>query len=211
MQDRRSFLKAMAAATAGIVAVGCESSAPPPPASQVPRREVSIGGRRVTVVDIHGHCAVAAVEDVIRGTPVERTMSGNRILGPHRLDLSNERGIDVQVLSANQYWWYRADRELSRDIIRVQDEEIAEWIAMYPDRFVGLTSVAVQHPELAAEQLDYAVNQLNFRGASVGGHVNGESLTERKYDTFWAKAEELAVPVFMHPGGADNIVPGGGV
>lgn len=206
MQDRRSFLKAMAAATAGMVVAGCESSAPPPPASQVPRREVSIGGRRVTVVDIHGHCAVAAVEDVIRGTPVERNMSGNRILGPHRLGLSNERGIDVQVLSANQYWWYRADRELSRDIIRVQDDGIAEWIAMYPDRFVGLTSVAVQHPELAAEQLDYAVNQLNFRGASVGGHVNGESLTERKYDAFWAKAEELAVPVFMHPGGADNIV-----
>ena len=204
MQDRRSFLKAMTAATAGMFVMGCESTTTP--ASQVPRREVSIGGRRVTVVDIHGHCAVAEVENVILGTNVERAMSENRILGPHRLDLVNERGIDVQVLSANQYWWYAADRELARDIIRVQDEGIADWVAMYPDRFVALTSVALQHPELAAEQLEYAVNQLNFRGASVAGHVNGESLTERRYDPFWAKAEELAVPVFMHPGGADNVV-----
>jgi aminocarboxymuconate-semialdehyde decarboxylase len=30
-----------------------------------------------------------------------------------------------------------------------------------------------------------------------------------KYDAFWAKAEELEVPVFMHPGGAENIVRDG--
>jgi len=203
MHDRRSFLKTLAVATAGLSFSGCEA---PPPASQVPRREVSIAGRRVTVVDIHGHCAVTEVEEVIRGTNVQRAMSQNRILGTHRLDEMNRRGIDIQVLSANQYWWYRADRDLAHDIIRVQDEGIAEWVETYPDRFVALTSVALQHPELAAEQLDYAVNQLNFRGASVAGHVNGESPSERKYDPFWAKAEELSVPVFMHPGGADNVL-----
>ena len=66
--------------------------------------------------------------------------------------------------------------------------------------------MALQHPELAAEQLEYAVNELNFRGASIGGHVLGESLTERRFDPFWAKAEELSAPIFMHPGGADNLL-----
>ena len=202
MHDRRTFLKSMTAAAVGMGLAGVVPSA----VSQVPRREVSIGGQRVTVVDIHGHCAVIEVEDVIRGTEVERRMSRNRILGPHRIDALNERGIDIQVLSANQYWWYRADRELARDIIRAQDDGIAAWVAEHPDRFVALTSVALQHPELAAEQLEYAVNELNFRGASIGGHVLGESLTERRYDPFWAKAEELSAPVFIHPGGADNLL-----
>jgi aminocarboxymuconate-semialdehyde decarboxylase len=40
----------------------------------------------------------------------------------------------------------------------------------------------------------------------VGGHVNGESLSLPKYDPFWAKVQELGVPVFMHPGGADNVL-----
>ncbi len=202
MGNRREFLKTAAGATAGMFAIGGLLDA----VAQVPRREVFIGGRRVKVVDIHGHCAIQEVEDIIRGTNVERRMSGNRLLGPHRLDLINERGIDVQVMSANQYWWYAADQKLARDIIRVQDEGIATWIERYPDRFVALTSVALQHPELAAEQLEYAVKELNFRGASVAGHVAGEALALAKFDPFWAKAEELAVPVFMHPGGADNIV-----
>ncbi len=202
MASRRDFLTNATGAVAGFYAFG----ALPLAVAQVPRREVSIGGRRVKVVDIHGHCAIEAVEEVIRGTNVERTVSSNRLLGPHRLDLINERGIDVQVMSANQYWWYAADEKLARDIIRIQDEGIAEWIANHPDRFVALTSVALQHPELAAEQLEYAVKELNFRGASVAGHVAGASLTLAKFDPFWAKAEELAVPVFMHPGGADNVV-----
>jgi len=202
MANRREFLRSAAGATAGMFAMGGLLDA----VAQIPRREVSIGGRRVKVVDIHGHCAIQEVEDVIRGTSVERRVSRNRILGPERLDLINERGIDVQVMSANQYWWYEADRDLARDIIRVQDEGIAEWIERYPDRFVALTSVALQHPELAAEQLEYAVKELNFRGASIAGHVTGEAPALARFDPFWAKAEELAVPVFMHPGGAENVV-----
>ena len=201
MRNRRAFLRS-AAGAAALCAMGNLPSA----LAQIPRREVFIDGRRVKVVDIHGHCAIKDVEEIIRGTDVDRAVSTNRLLGPQRLDLLNERGIDVQVMSANQYWWYAADEALARDIVRVQDDGIADWISMYPDRFVALTSVAVQHPELAAEQLEYAVTQLNFRGASVGGHVSGETLTLQKYDPFWAKAEELDVPVFMHPGGADNVV-----
>ena len=66
--------------------------------------------------------------------------------------------------------------------------------------------MALQYPDLAAEQLDYAVNTLGLRGASIGGHVDGEQPTSAKYDPFWAKAEELDVPVFMHPNNALNIV-----
>jgi predicted TIM-barrel fold metal-dependent hydrolase len=39
--------------------------------------------------------------------------------------------------------------------------------------------------------------------------VNGEDLSLPKYDPFWAKAAELGVLVFMHPGGAENIVKEG--
>jgi aminocarboxymuconate-semialdehyde decarboxylase len=64
----------------------------------------------------------------------------------------------------------------------------------------------LQYPDLAAEQLEYAVKVLGLRGASVGGHVNGEVPSGEKYDPFWAKAQELGVTVFMHPGGAENVL-----
>jgi len=77
------------------------------------------------------------------------------------------RGIDMQVLSINQFWWYGAERDLAAKIVRVHDEGVADWCKMHSDRFVGLTSVALQHPELAADQLDYAVKTLGLRGASI--------------------------------------------
>ena len=69
-----------------------------------------------------------------------------------------------------------------------------------------MTSPALQFPELAAEQLEYAVTELGHRGASIGGHVHNEPPTSTAFDPFWAKAEELDVPVFMHPNNAQNVV-----
>ena len=69
----------------------------------------------------------------------------------------------------------------------------------YPDRFVGMATVALQHPNLAADQLDEAVRKLGLRGAAIGGSVEGQEVSDRKFDPFWAKAEQLGVLLFMHP------------
>jgi aminocarboxymuconate-semialdehyde decarboxylase len=118
----------------------------------------------------------------------------------------DRQGVDVQALSINGYWWYAAEPDLARRIVRAQNEGLAKWVATHPDRFFAFASVALQHPEIAAEQLQDGVQRLGLRGASIGGHVNGEDLSLPKYDPFWAKASELGVLVLMHPGGAENIV-----
>jgi len=112
----------------------------------------------------------------------------------------------AEALSINGYWWYAANRDVAARIVRTHDEGIAEWVKANPTRFVGLTSPSLQHPDLAAEQLEYAVRTLGMRGASVGGNVRGEMISTEKYDPFWRKAEELQVPIFMHPTNADFLV-----
>ena len=82
-------------------------------------------------------------------------------------------------------------------------------MAAHPDRFVAMASVALQHPDLAAEQLEDGVKRLGLRGASIGGHVNGEDLSLPKYDPFWAKAAELGVPVVHASGRRGNIIKEG--
>jgi aminocarboxymuconate-semialdehyde decarboxylase len=171
---------------------------------------VSLGGRRITVVDVHAHCVIPVTE-IVKGTPLAESGggAGGNILGPQRLQLMDQQGVDVQALSINGYWWYAADRNLARSIVRAQNEGLSAWVARHPDRFVAMASVALQHPDLAAEQLEDAVKRLSLRGVSIGGHVNGEDLSLPKYDPFWAKAAELGALVFMHPGGATNIVKDG--
>jgi aminocarboxymuconate-semialdehyde decarboxylase len=207
MPNRRDFVKALAGASAAAFA------GPGRLLAQAGRREVSIGGRRIKVVDIHGHFIEPTELEVVRDTPlagnISNNLNGPLVLGPARIRLMDEWGIDVQALSHQGGWWYGADRDLARRIVKVQNEKLAEWCAAHADRFVGLASVALQHPDLAVEQLEEAVGKLGLRGVGIAGHVAGEVPSSPKFDPFWAKAEQLGVLVFVHPGGADNVLKDG--
>jgi hypothetical protein len=72
-----------------------------------------------------------------------------------------------------------------------------------------LASVALQHPDLAAEQLEDGVKRLGLRGALIGGSVNGEELSDPKFHPFWAKAEQLGVLIFIHQQGTAELSASG--
>ena len=209
MANRRDFFKTIAGAAAGVAVaggtVGSVSALQAPPA----RRQVMVGGRRVRVVDIHSHATVPEVGPVVLNTEYAK-QGGGRPLGPDRVALIDKQGIDVQALSINGFWWYEVkDRDLAGRIVRAQNEGLAKFVGQHPDRFVGMASSSLQFPDLAAQQLEDGVKRLGLRAAAIGGHVNGEDLSLPKYDPFWGKAAELGVVVFMHPGGAENILRDG--
>lgn len=209
MSSRRKFLRTAGHATVGAWLMGGATHG----LAQSARRDVRVAGQAVTVVDIHAHCVFPEVAGILPSgmpTPFNAGFPG-LTLGADRLEVMDARGIDIQALSVNQYWWYEADRELAASVVRVHDEGLAEWCDAQPERFVALSSIALQFPDLAAEQLDYAVNALGHRGASIGGHVANEPPTTEEYDVFWAKAQELDVPIFMHPNNAMNVVRDGGL
>lgn len=214
MATRRKFLKDFAGATAGIYFIGCGlgdfAFGSPQAGGGVRRREISIGGRRVRTIDIHAHCYVPEVWEFVKATDqadtVRRTIERpetrlqNLMNVEERLRLMDQNGIDVQVLSfASGYLFYWADRDLSRQLMKLQNEKVAALCAAHPDRFVGLAGVSLQHPDLAAEQLQEAVKRLGMRGCMISCAVNGEELSAPRFGPFWAKAEELGAVVFLHP------------
>jgi aminocarboxymuconate-semialdehyde decarboxylase len=213
MTNRREFLRTAAGASAAVLAGRLNLASGQTPAAATGRREVFVGRKRVKVVDIHGHFLIPDEIAVVKDTPlaanVTNTFNGTLVLGPQRIKALDEFGIDVQVLSHQGGWWYGMARDAARQLNTIQNEKLAEWCTAHPDRFAGLASVALQHPDLAAEQLEEAVKRLGLRGVGIAGHVAGESPSLPKFDPFWAKAEELGVLVFVHPVGADNIIRDG--
>jgi aminocarboxymuconate-semialdehyde decarboxylase len=200
MTNRRDFLKVMA----GAVLTS--------PFAQ--RREVSIGNRRIKVVDVHGHFIAQEELALLKDTPfapnVANNMNGALLLSEGRLQVLDRQGLDMQVLTHQGGWWYRTERDLARRLIEVQNGKLGEWCAAHRDRFVGLASVALQFPDLAASQLEDAVKTLGLRGVGIAGHVAGEVPSSARYDSFWAKVQELGVMVFVHPaGGAENVIVDG--
>ena len=131
------------------------------------------------------------------------------VVSPDRIKAMDEQGIDVEALSINPIFWYKAEPDLAGQVVKLQNEKLAGTCTAQPDRFVGLASVALQHPDLAAEQLEDAVKQLGLRGALIGGSVNGEELSDPKFHPFWTKAEQLGALIFIHPQGTTELSASG--
>ena len=176
MSNRREFFKEVAGATAGIVFSGCSLlRAAQQSGGAAKRRQVMVGGKRVKTIDVHAHCNVPEAMALMPNPPNGQNLFLTPERVPDRLALMDQQGTDIEALSVNPFW-YGTERDLARQIIKIQNEKLAELCAAHPDRFVAYATVALQHPDLAVEQLEEGVKKLGLRGASVGGSVNGEEL-----------------------------------
>jgi aminocarboxymuconate-semialdehyde decarboxylase len=200
MTDRRKFLAA--GALGGIAFVGCDLLGHGNHAHAQPkRRETVVGGKRVRVIDVHAHAVVPEALGLMGLKMDNGSFRPDLHMGStvdKRLAIMDAQGIDMQALSINPFW-YKAERDVSGKLIQIQNEKLAEAVAAHPDRFVAFASVALQHPDLAAKQLEDGVKKYGLRGAAIGGSVEGLELSDPKFHPFWAKVEELGVLVFIHP------------
>ena len=203
MNTRRDFLKGAGAAT-GIVFCSCglrDAAWAQQGGGQ--RLPVMVNGKRVKTIDVHAHChfreAVALMGDeASRVLPRVKGAQEHFIVIEERLKGMDAQAIDMEVLSINPFW-YRKDRDTAAQIIKVQNEKLAELCASRPDRFAAFASLALQYPDLAVQQLETAMKKQGLRGAAIGGSVLGEDFSEPKFHPVWAKAEELGAVLFIHP------------
>ena len=168
------------------------------------RREVAVKGRRVKTVDVHAHCLIPEAMAVLGQDASKHHQPGIILVPEDRIRVMDEQGIDVEALSINPFW-YSADRDQAAEVVRLNNEKLAELCAAAPERFVAFASVALQFPDLAVKQLEHAVKKLNLRGAAVGASCAGDEFADPKFHPFWAKCEELDVLVFLHPQGTPDL------
>ncbi len=108
--------------------------------------------------------------------------------------------VDVQVLSATpQSYLYEQEAALTATCAAIQNEAIAKLVAAHPDRFLGIATLPMQAPELAAAELRRAVRSLGLRGAMIGSNVVGRNLDDPSLEPLWAAASELETLLLIHP------------
>jgi aminocarboxymuconate-semialdehyde decarboxylase len=162
------------------------------------RREVSVGGRRVRTIDVHAHCIVPKTYELMGRKMEDHQFPDLDEVGPVRMAEMDAQGIDVEALSINPFW-YRAEKDQAVEVVRINNQRLAECCGTYPDRIAAFASVTLQFPELAAEQLENAVKKLGLRGAAVSASCAGVDFSDPKFAPFWRKCEDLDVLVFIHP------------
>ena len=115
-------------------------------------------------------------------------------LGELRLKEMDNGQTSMQVISHAA-----APGGLSPEICIQGNDQLAAAVRTHKDRFAGFAVLPVAHPEACAKELERSIKELGFVGALIDNHADGKYFDGPEYDVMWRKAEELDVPIYIHP------------
>ncbi|HET8840550.1 MAG TPA: amidohydrolase family protein [Ktedonobacteraceae bacterium] len=117
-----------------------------------------------------------------------------------RIKDMDAEGVDIQVLSPIPVTFaYHFSAQAVLELSQYQNDEIAQAIRVAHERFIGLGTVPLQDPELAAKEVRRAVSELGLAGVEIGTVVEGKNLDEPALEPFWQACEEVGAAIFVHP------------
>jgi uncharacterized protein len=120
-------------------------------------------------------------------------------LGERRLQLMDEAGITLQVLSNSGPGPDLVPGPEGAAISRAMNDHLATAVANHPGRLAGFAVLPMQDPEACPVELARTVKELGFLGALINGTTNSFFLDHPSYDGLLSAAEEMDVPIYIHP------------
>lgn len=121
-------------------------------------------------------------------------------IGELRIELMDEAGIDVSVLSHFSPGVHmESDARTAQRLAREVNDFLADKIARWPNRLKGFAHLSLHDPVGGANELERCVRDLGFHGALLNGHTRGVYLDEPIYLPFWERVTALDVPIYLHP------------
>jgi aminocarboxymuconate-semialdehyde decarboxylase len=171
------------------------------------------------VIDVHTHVipdlpdhAVRLADDrwpsfTVDGAVGRLSRDGSvvRTVGPAAWDMTariaemDRAGVQRHVLSPIPPlicdWGSAAD---AASWARHLNDSIAAMVRARPDRFSGLGTVSLHHPDAALDELDH-VTEAGLCGVEIGTDAGGRELDDPVLLPFFAKAERLGLLLFVHP------------
>jgi aminocarboxymuconate-semialdehyde decarboxylase len=176
------------------------------------------------LVDMHAHVIPGALDPV--GAEAHRGPQIGPCDDPHARLLENDRGMKFKAIEA----FYSGERRLEEldrsgvdaevvspmpplldyaltgdeglELSRRVNEFVVSLCEADPRRLHGMGMVPMQAPELATAELA-RVRDLGLVAVEIASNVLGRALHGEEYEEFWAEAERLEMPVFIHAMPAD--------
>ena len=215
MIRRREMLTGSAAVLfAGPLGVSAQTRFQAPPPGPPP-------ATRVKVIDIHAHWYPQEWIDLVEkesvgngATRIDRNPRGLLqvfIPGltvtfqprytdiPSRLKVMDAQAVAMHAMSLTQPMVYWAEPAFGLKLSQAFNNACSALHLKYSERFVGLATLPMQAPELAAQEVDRAAKLPGIRGVYMSTHVLGQNLDEKKFWPVYARCEALGVPIFLHP------------
>lgn len=126
-----------------------------------------------------------------------------------RLKEMNDNGVEFAIISQNGSGPQGIHDPIESENFAVRSNDyLASLVKRSPERFGAFASLPMHDPAKAITELDRCMCKLGMVGAMLNGgqehrtdngRVEEWSFDEPKYEAFWAKVQELDVPIYLHP------------
>lgn len=92
------------------------------------------------------------------------------------------------------------DPKKAMDLAKMANDEMAELVLKYPNRFVAAVAcVPMTDMDAALGEIDRAINDLKFRGVQINTPMNGRPLDAPELMPLYEKMHQYNLPIFIHP------------
>jgi aminocarboxymuconate-semialdehyde decarboxylase len=120
-----------------------------------------------------------------------------------RIAAMDQMGVDIQVLTASlvhqcTYW---AEPAESLRLERKLNDTLAAMVATNPRRLIGLGTVPLHAPDLAAREAERCMGELKLRGFNISTQARDMEIGDRRLWPFWEVAAAHDAVVYIHPAG----------
>jgi len=144
----------------------------------------------------------------VAGVPYKPFPCGGHDIARRLADM-DAAAVDMHLLSVSpQTWLYNQEAAVGIAASVIQNDQIAQHVKEYPDRFAGIATLPMQVPRAAADELRRAMQKLGLHGTMIASNINGRNLDDPSFEPLWAAAAELDAFLVIHPGnvaGADRL------
>lgn len=91
------------------------------------------------------------------------------------------------------------------ELAKIANDEMAELIAKYPERFVAAVAcLPMNSIDAALREADRAIRELGFKGVQIYTPTNGKPLDNPEFIALYEKMCEYDLPIWIHPARAHS-------
>jgi len=96
------------------------------------------------------------------------------------------------------------------ELAKIANEELAELVTRYPDKFVAAAAcLPMGDVDAALKEAERAIGQLGLKGVQIYTRTNGEPLDNAKFKPLYAQMAEYNLPIWIHPCSYEKMDPFG--
>jgi 6-methylsalicylate decarboxylase len=159
-------------------------------------------------IDVHAHVWTDDYLDLLEGygrtdTATQRGLGAG--LGGKEIEsrfaLMDSAGVTHQVISAPPQSPHFADPAHALRAARFVNDQYAEVLRRWPERFLAFASLPLPHVDLALEEMNRALDDLGMAGVCVTTSVLGRSVADPEFDLLYGELDRRGTVLYIHPAG----------